>query len=411
MKSLKIFACALIYSAASSSIALAADVLPKETRDKVKGELVWHDASGGATTRARDDTTNKDFTAETGITLKSDFNSDTTKFFAAEDSGAQIPWSLIEFPTKGDFIRARDAGYVEKLDPSIVDFSKLDKDAHDDYGVDVMRYGIVLTYNTEKFSGANAPTGLRDLYDLAKFPGKRCMFKYPQFGAVLESALLADGVTRDKLYPLDLDKAFAKLDLRKREVVGQAAGRHADDVETDEQFAKQMRHAGDGGAASHGQRPFAVDRGVEIGLEPINPRKVRELLGHFVEPLVRDDTDHAGRERDHVMVQPLERVAVEVREIAGHVQLRILPLSARQVLGTRHPAAEQHQAFVKSISGANDDLVGRQLDRPRHETADELLFLRADVIAPTQLLKVEIDHTRLSGRPGEAATGRERFGN
>ncbi|KQU89615.1 hypothetical protein ASD12_28300 [Mesorhizobium sp. Root102] len=219
MTSLKALACALLCSVGALSVALAADVLPNDLRDKVKGELVWHDASGGATTRARDETTNKNFAAETGVTIKSDFNADTTKFFAAEDSGAQIPWSLIEFPTKGDFIRARDAGFVEKLDPSIVDFSKLDKDAYDDYGVDVMRYGIVLTYNTEKFSGASAPTSLRDLYDLAKFPGKRCMFKYPQFGAVLESALLADGVSREKLYPLDLDKAFAKLDSIKSDIL------------------------------------------------------------------------------------------------------------------------------------------------------------------------------------------------
>lgn len=219
MKSLKALAFALICAAGAQSIAAAADVLPPEVREKVKGELVWHDASGGATTRARDETTNKDFVAETGITLKADFNADMTKFFAAKDADAQIPWSLIEFPTKGDFIRARDAGYLEKLDPSIVDFSKLEKSAHDDYGVDVMRYGIVLTYNTDKFSGATAPTSLRDLYDLKRFPGKRCMFKYPQFGAVLESALLADGVERDKLYPLDLDKAFAKLDTIKSEIL------------------------------------------------------------------------------------------------------------------------------------------------------------------------------------------------
>jgi putative spermidine/putrescine transport system substrate-binding protein len=58
-----------------------------------------------------------------------------------------------------------------------------------------------------------------DLYDTQKFPGKRCMFKYPQYGAVLESALIADGVERDKLYPLDLDKAFAKLDTIKSDIL------------------------------------------------------------------------------------------------------------------------------------------------------------------------------------------------
>lgn len=202
-----------------STTVSAADLLSADVKGKLSGDLVWHDASGGATTRGREETYFKDFTAETGMTVKGDFNSDMTKFFAAMDSGADIPWSLIEFPTKGDFLKARDAGYLEKLDPSIVDVSKVGKDSHDEYGVDTMRYGIVFTYNTEKFKDGARPTSVADLYDTAKFPGKRCMFKYPQFGAVLESALIADGVTRDKLYPLDLDRAFKKLDTIKQDIL------------------------------------------------------------------------------------------------------------------------------------------------------------------------------------------------
>ncbi|AFL50333.1 extracellular solute-binding protein [Sinorhizobium fredii] len=197
----------------------AAEVLPAEVKSKVSGELVWHDASGGATTRAREETVIKDFAAETGITVKGDFNSDMTKFFAAMDSGASIPWSFVEFPTKGDFIKAREAGYLQKLDPTIVDFTKIGEASHDEYGVEVLRYGIVFTYNTEKFKGDNVPTSIADIYDLKRFPGKRCLFKYPQFGGVLESALLADGVSRDQLYPLNLDKAFAKLDTIKSEIL------------------------------------------------------------------------------------------------------------------------------------------------------------------------------------------------
>lgn len=199
--------------------AIAADILPKEVKAKLSGELVWHDASGGATTRAREETVIKDFSAETGLTVKGDFNSDMTKFFAAVDSGASIPWSFIEFPTKGDFLKARDAGYLQKLDPAVVDFKKIGEGAHDEYGVDVLRYGIVFTYNTEKFKGANVPTSITDLYDVTRFPGKRCLFKYPQFGGVLESALLSDGIAKDKLYPLDLDKAFAKLDTIKSDIL------------------------------------------------------------------------------------------------------------------------------------------------------------------------------------------------
>ncbi len=212
-------ACTALVQIGAGPAALAEGVLPPEVRDSVSGEVVFYDTSGGANSRARNATIEKDFTEETGVTVRNDYNSDTTKFFAAMENEAPIPWSMVEFPTKGDYLRARDAGYLQKLDPKVIDFSKLEDGAYDEYGVDVQRYGIVLTYNTEKFSGSSAPTSIRDIYDLEKFPGKRCLFKYPQFGAVLESALLADGVDRSALYPLDLDRAFAKLDTIKSDIL------------------------------------------------------------------------------------------------------------------------------------------------------------------------------------------------
>lgn len=227
MKALARMALACLGTVSLITVAAAEDVLSPEIRERVKGELVWHDSSGGALTRARDETTNKDFVAETGVDLKTDFAADLTRFFAAMEADAPIPWSMIEFPTKGDFIRARDAGFVQKLDPTIVDVSKVEEGSYDEYGIDVIRYGIVLTYNTDKFSGETVPTKVADLYDLERFPGKRCLFKYPQYGGVLESALIADGATRENLYPLDLDKAFAKLDTIKAETIWWGAGEDA----------------------------------------------------------------------------------------------------------------------------------------------------------------------------------------
>ena len=222
MASIKKITLALLCAAsvqAFTTASFAESVLPQSVRDQLTGDVVLHDVSGGALSRARDETTNKNFTAETGVAVSQDYNGDMTKFFAAEDSGADIPWSVIEFPTEGDFIRARDAGYLQKLDPAIVDAAKLEPGAYEEYGVHIMRYGIVLTYNTDIFPGDKAPTSLKDLFDTAKYPGKRCMFKYPEFGAVLESALLADGVPRDQLYPLDLDRAFKKLDTIKSDII------------------------------------------------------------------------------------------------------------------------------------------------------------------------------------------------
>jgi putative spermidine/putrescine transport system substrate-binding protein len=62
------------------------------------------------------------------------------------------------------------------------------------------------------------PKTWADLFDTAKFPGKRAFYKWSAPG-VIEAALLADGVAADKLYPLDLDRAFKKLDTIKADII------------------------------------------------------------------------------------------------------------------------------------------------------------------------------------------------
>ena len=41
---------------------------------------------------------------------------------------------------------------------------------------------------------------------------------------MIEAAFLADGVAPDKLYPLDLDRAFKKLDSIKADIIWWSAG-------------------------------------------------------------------------------------------------------------------------------------------------------------------------------------------
>lgn len=230
--SLALAACADGGSGTTDSSGAAGTAFPKEqfpdsTYAGLDGKVAWYDSSGGATTKAREDTIFRDFQDLTGVSLASDFNADSSKFFAAAEAG-QVPWSFVEFATLGDFMKARDAGYLEKLDTAKVDLSKLEDGAYDDYGIHTMRYGIVLTYNTDKWSAdGEHPDSLTDLYDTQKFPGKRCLFQYPQYGATLESALLADGVARDDLYPLDVPRALAKLDAIKDDIVWWSDGDEA----------------------------------------------------------------------------------------------------------------------------------------------------------------------------------------
>ncbi|MBS7813416.1 ABC transporter substrate-binding protein [Roseococcus pinisoli] len=69
-------------------------------------------------------------------------------------------------------------------------------------------YASVLAYNTETFRGDNHPKSWADFWDAGKFAGPRMLADMASGSANLEFALLADGVPRDQLYPLDVDRAL-----------------------------------------------------------------------------------------------------------------------------------------------------------------------------------------------------------
>lgn len=79
-------------------------------------------------------------------------------------------------------------------------------------GTDV--YSTVFAYRTDRVK--NAPESWADFYNVEKFPGRRALRKNPI--DTLEQALLADGVPLDKLYPLDIERAFKKLNSIKQHI-------------------------------------------------------------------------------------------------------------------------------------------------------------------------------------------------
>lgn len=97
-------------------------------------------------------------------------------------------------------------GFLEKIDYTKVDRSKVRPEHANDWGIGNYIYAQVLVYNTKAWGG-RVPTTWKDVWDLKAFPGKRAFPK--TIDGSLEAALMADGVPPDKLYPLDLKRALA----------------------------------------------------------------------------------------------------------------------------------------------------------------------------------------------------------
>jgi putative spermidine/putrescine transport system substrate-binding protein len=73
-------------------------------------------------------------------------------------------------------------------------------------------YSTVLGYNREQFPGDKHPRSWAEFWDLKKFPGPRMLADMASGSPDLEFALLADGVRKDKIYPLDVERALKSLE-------------------------------------------------------------------------------------------------------------------------------------------------------------------------------------------------------
>lgn len=175
---------------------------------------------GGTTQDAQKEAWAKPFAKQSGINVLQDGPTDYGKLKAMVESGKPA-WTVVD--VENDFaVRAGKDGLLEPLDFSIIDKSKLDPRFVTPYSVGSFYYSFALGYNRDQFR-KKTPKTWSDLFDLTGFPGKRTLYKWSAPG-VLELALLADGVAPDKLYPLDLDRAFKKLDTIKPQIIWWSGG-------------------------------------------------------------------------------------------------------------------------------------------------------------------------------------------
>ena len=112
-------------------------------------------------------------------------------------------------------------GHLEPIDYDIVSKEKTLPQYALEYGVSIILYGYAFVYDTEAY-GENPPNSWADFFDTETFPGTRSLYKWAN--GALEGALLADGVAKDALYPLDMERALAKIKSIKEDSIYWGSG-------------------------------------------------------------------------------------------------------------------------------------------------------------------------------------------
>lgn len=165
---------------------------------------------GGALQAAQRDAYFKPFEELSGIKVMASQGPDISKVKAMVDTG-NVEYDVGEFDRSSVINLERKGDYWEPIDYSLFDTDNIDPAFRYKFSVDMLPYGQIFGYRTDAFKGA-APAGVADLWDTKRFPGARAL----QAGSGglapdLEVATMATGVPKGKVYPMDIDAAFASL--------------------------------------------------------------------------------------------------------------------------------------------------------------------------------------------------------
>jgi putative spermidine/putrescine transport system substrate-binding protein len=189
--------------------------IPRPVLAQQSGRLVYI-GIGGPTQEALRKALFQPFQADTGIQVVEETGLSQERIQAEVQSGR--PAIDLLTTSTNTFITLQANNLLAPIDYKYfdpADLQSMPESARLKFAVNSVYVGLVMAFSTAAFpDGKPQPQSWADFWDVKTFPGKRTL----PYCDVLEggwplpeAALLADGVPRDKLYPLDIPRAVKKL--------------------------------------------------------------------------------------------------------------------------------------------------------------------------------------------------------
>ena len=176
--------------------------------------------SGGALEAAFKPAYYDTFKAATGIGIVSAPYMDTARIKAMVDSNA-VDVDLINCDAVEAAAMSK-LGLLEPIDYGIVDKAGLIPGAAMEYYVLADVAALAMAWNTGSYNANTRPKSWAEYFDPKAKPGLRSAWKMAS--QTLDIAALGGGQDPAKLYPLDLDRAFATLEKVKKDLVWWTSG-------------------------------------------------------------------------------------------------------------------------------------------------------------------------------------------
>jgi len=143
----------------------------------------------------------------TGLTLVVDGSGPSLGKIRTMVEAKNVTWDVCD-SSVGGVMELGNAGLLEEINYTIVDKTRVRPQFAYKWGICNYMFSYVMVVNKKKFVG-NPPRNWTDFWNVKDFPGKRML--RGSCPGTLEAALLADGVAPDKIYPIDVDRALAKI--------------------------------------------------------------------------------------------------------------------------------------------------------------------------------------------------------
>jgi len=193
------------------------------------------------------------------------------------------------------------------------------------YWIGFTAYSTVLAWNKDVY-GDNPPQNWADFFDVEKFPGTRAISATSP-ATNFEIALMADGVDKKDIYPIDLERAAKKWsDFKDNVTVMWSSGAQATQLATSQEidmltiWAARIEAAiAEGAPYEYTLNDAVLD--VECLVVPKgspNPEGAMRLINHLIDP------NYQARLPDYIPYGPMNQKAFEMGLISSEKAARIV---------------------------------------------------------------------------------------
>lgn len=180
---------------------------------------------GGDAVRAMEEAFGKPFEADTGVKVSVDSSGPSLARIRAMVESGRTVWDVCDSGAGTSFILGR-AGLLERMDYTIIDRRSIPEAFALEWCTGTSAYSTVIAWDSARLG--ERPRNWAEFWNFARFPGMRTLRR--SMHAVLEAALMADGVPPERVFPIDVERALAKVRELRGKVIWWTSGAQSQDL-------------------------------------------------------------------------------------------------------------------------------------------------------------------------------------